>query len=226
MKQICLKVKTTDGKTSIHNLVSTTIPENAFLGRKDIVSVSIPEIVAYIGRNAFLGCENLKSIEVEVPEKGILCFISSIEFIRHYAADESFIQDLVTKGYAADLRLNEIYFDSDDDFADFCIAPYASLKKRKDGNYTICGAYSDLYKNYVEQGITFVIRDIYSKVYKRQCVIKRVPVMIGDERISHRHRTTCVQLPVKNLKSYWYSREDFYNKRRPRAMEGSIEPQG
>ena len=102
ISKFCLKVKTTDGKTSIHNLVSTTIPENAFLGRKDIVSVSIPEIVAYIGRNAFLGCENLKSIEVEVPD-GIECFISNGVAIYHHAADESFIQDLVTNGYDADL---------------------------------------------------------------------------------------------------------------------------
>ena len=222
-----LEIKTTDGETEFHNLDSSTIPENAFHGRTDIVSVSIPETVTYIERNAFLGCTNLKSIEVEVPEKGILCFISSIVFIRHYAADESFIQDLVTEGYAADLRNNEIYFDSDDDFTDFCIAPYASFKKLKDGNYTISGAYSDMYKNYVEQGISFIIRDRNSKVFERQCVNKRVPVKIGDEPIIMTdNRLTMVQLSVQNLKDYWMSREYFDNSRRSRAMKGSDETQG
>ena len=91
---------------------------------------------------------------------------------------------------------NTIYFESDDEFTDFCVAPYVVVKQSEKGTYYVEGDYSDEYLDCIEQGKTFIIKDEDSVVFKRQCVSKRVPV----EGTS---RTTLVQLDIDNLEEYW-----------------------
>jgi hypothetical protein len=98
------------------------------------------------------------------------------------------------------------FFESDDEFTDFCIAPYAVVKRSSEGTLFVEGQYSDMYKKYIEQGKTFIIKDENSQVYKRQCVNKRVPVKIDD--FPSYDRLTLVQLPVQNLKPYFEDLED------------------
>ena len=52
----------------------------------------------------------------------------------------------------------------------------------------------------VEDGKTFVIKDESSKVYKRQCVCKRVQVRDGDAVLN---RDVLIQLSVQNLEDYF-----------------------
>jgi hypothetical protein len=89
-----------------------------------------------------------------------------------------------------------MFFDSDDEFTDFCLAPYGVLVNDKDGNPTTwTGVYSDEYKDCVVKGMKFVIKDINSSVCKRQCVSKRVPIQgTGEVRL--------VQKTVKNVERY------------------------
>lgn len=96
---------------------------------------------------------------------------------------------------------NIIFFESDEEFADFCIAPYAVVKRSADGTLSVEGQYSDMYKKYIEEGKTFVIKDEDSRVYKHQCVSKRVPVQSTG-------RSATVQLPVQNLEEYFEDLED------------------
>ena len=91
---------------------------------------------------------------------------------------------------------NKIYFESDDEFTDFCVAPYAVVKQSEKGTYYVEGEYSDEYLECIEQGKTFIIKDEDSMVFERQCVSKRVPV-------EGTNRTTLVQLDVDNLEEYW-----------------------
>ncbi len=101
------------------------------------------------------------------------------------------------------IKGNIIYFESDDEFTDFCIAPNATIEYRKDGSSRILNCYSDLYKENVKQGNSFVIRDENSKVYKRGCVSKHVPIRYEGQSCSN--RSTLVQLKVQNLESYFGS---------------------
>lgn len=104
------------------------------------------------------------------------------------------------------INCNIFFFESDDEFTDFCIAPYAVVKRLSDGTPFVEGQYSDMYKKYIEQGKTFIIKDENSQVYKRQCVTKRVPVKIDD--LPSYDRLTVVQLPVQNLEEYFEDLED------------------
>ena len=104
------------------------------------------------------------------------------------------------------INCNIFFFESDDEFTDFCIAPYAVVKRSSEGTLFVEGQYSDMYKKYIEQGKTFIIKDENSQVYKRQCVSKRVPVKIDD--FPSYDRLTLVQLPVQNLEPYFEDLED------------------
>ena len=100
-----------------------------------------------------------------------------------------------------EIKKDIIYFDSDKEFEDFCIAPYAVVKRSADGTLFVEGQYSDMYKKYIEEGKTFIIKDEDSQVYKHQCVSKRVPVQSTG-------RSATVQLPVQNLEQYFEDLED------------------
>ena len=94
----------------------------------------------------------------------------------------------------------EMYFNSDAEFEDFCVAPYAEIKETANGVMYVSGKYSDEYLECLEDGVRFVIRDEDSVVYKRQCVCKRVPVMHNGKFLE---RDTLVQLKVENLEAYF-----------------------
>ena len=79
-----------------------------------------------------------------------------------------------------------MFFESDEEFTDFCIAPYAEIK----------------------EGKTFIIKDEDSQVFKRQCVCKRVPIYNNGVRVTTRE-DTLVQLSVKNLDEYF---KEFWEK--------------
>ena len=92
-----------------------------------------------------------------------------------------------------------IYFESDDEFTDFCVAPYAVIKQSESGVYYYHGEYSDLYKKAIEEGKRFVIKDENSQVYKHQCVCKRVIVPKTDDYVAPARKDVLVQLPIENL---------------------------
>ncbi len=104
-----------------------------------------------------------------------------------------------------------IVFESDDEFADFCIASSASIQYSEDGHpLPMKFGYSEAYQKAVEEGKKFVIKDRNSAVFNRKCVSKRVPVSIdGDTRSQ---RMTLVQLDVQNLMDYYLWR--FLQKKR------------
>ena len=64
-----------------------------------------------------------------------------------------------------DISLPEIiYFESDEEFEDWAVAPYGKPWQ---------GDHSDAYKEAIQQGKHFVIKDENSKVYKHGSVCKR-----------------------------------------------------
>ena len=72
-----------------------------------------------------------------------------------------------------EIRDNVILFESDEEFTDFCVAPYAQVITDEKGNREgYKSDYSEMYKKYLEQGMIFKIKDEDSVVYKRQCVTK------------------------------------------------------
>ena len=95
-----------------------------------------------------------------------------------------------------------IYFDSDAEFEDWAVAPYATIKYIEDSNipYT-SGDFSNEYKAAIEEGKRFVIKDEDSVVYERECVCNRVPVKI--EGFPTYNRDVLVQLRVDNLEPYF-----------------------
>ena len=94
-----------------------------------------------------------------------------------------------------------IFFESDEEFTDFCVAPYAEIKKSENGDFYVVGDYSDEYKKCIEQGKKFIIKDENSQVFKRKCVTKRVPVFNNGVRVTTREDHP-IQLSVMNLEQY------------------------
>ena len=94
-----------------------------------------------------------------------------------------------------------LFFETDEEFTEFCVAPYAETKKNDNGSDYIVGDYSDEYKKCIEQGKKFIIKDEDSQVFKRQCVTKRVPVFNNGDCVTAREDYP-VQLSVKNLEEY------------------------
>lgn len=89
-----------------------------------------------------------------------------------------------------------IYFDNDQEFTDFCLAPYGVIVHPKDGSSPFfTGVYSDEYNEAIKEGKRFVIKDEDSVVFKHKCVNKLVPIQGTG-------REATVQMPVKNLEPY------------------------
>ena len=100
------------------------------------------------------------------------------------------------------IHQDEIHFKSDDEFTDFCVAPYAMVKESPKGTLYYGGEYSQAYLNAIKEGKYFVIEDKNSTVYKRKCVTKRVPVLVEGLPTS-RLPKRAVQLNVQNLRPYY-----------------------
>ena len=97
---------------------------------------------------------------------------------------------------------DEIHFKSDDEFTDFCVAPYAVVKESPQGTLYYEGEYSQAYLDAIKEDKYFVIEDENSTVYKRKCVTKRVPVLV-DGLPTDRLPVRAVQLTVQNLRPYY-----------------------
>lgn len=96
---------------------------------------------------------------------------------------------------------NVMCFESNEEFADFCVAPFAVVKRSENGTLYYEGEYSEVYKKCVEEGKTFIIKDENSQVFKRKCVTKRVPVL-NDDGVPTR-RDASIQLEVQGLQPYF-----------------------
>ena len=94
---------------------------------------------------------------------------------------------------------NVIHFKSDNDFADFCVAPYVV---ERDSAYL--GAYTQEYLNAITEGCYFMIEDMNSSVYKHKRVTKPVPAVFGDGTSVRGRDSILVDLPVKNLIKYGF----------------------
>ena len=95
-----------------------------------------------------------------------------------------------------DISLPEIiYFESDEEFEDWAVAPYATIVELESGK-TWQGDHSDAYKEAILQGKYFYIKGGLdeSKVHRRRCVCKRV-----SPDFQTTSETIPVQLPVENL---------------------------
>lgn len=112
---------------------------------------------------------------------------------------------------------NYILFESDEEFEDFCVAPYASIKQSDKGTNYCAGDYSDIYKECIKEGKLFVIKDRNSKVYKRQAVTKRV--LLNDPNSPARRETVLVQLKVQNMKQWNPFMEKKLKKKEKRAND-------
>lgn len=88
-----------------------------------------------------------------------------------------------------------IYFESDEEFEDWAVAPYATIAETEKGKF-LKGDYSYAYKEAIQQGKYFYIKGGLdeSKVLKSRRVCKRVSPDFQTTR-----ETVRVELPVENL---------------------------
>jgi len=92
-----------------------------------------------------------------------------------------------------------IIFESDEEFTDFCVAPFATVEGAEQGKPYIQGHFSEQYKKALEEGKAFVIKGRDSAVCRRKSVSKRVPVVMEGGS----NRMILVQLDnVQNLMDY------------------------
>ena len=97
-----------------------------------------------------------------------------------------------------EIRDNAIIFESDEEFEDFCVAPYAVIEHSEKGTL-IKGDFSEQYKKALEEGKAFVIKGRDSAVCRRKSVSKRVPVVIDGVS----NRMALIQLDdVQNVMDY------------------------
>ena len=94
-------------------------------------------------------------------------------------------------------KRNLMFFDTDEEFADFVFQPYAVFSENN-GQLSYDGAYSEQYLRAVKEGKKFIIMkgSSESAVNRRKVVSKRV--LVPDELGSSR-KDVCVSLPVENL---------------------------
>ena len=62
------------------------------------------------------------------------------------------------------------YFDNDDDFYNYCVDPRIVPMKSKEGFYYTTFNFTPQYLSDVNNGVKFVIKDVNSKIFKRQAV--------------------------------------------------------
>jgi hypothetical protein len=106
-------------------------------------------------------------------------------------------KDVIKQKLLAIRQRNMMFFDTDDEFADFVIHPYAVINNYE-GRLSYEGAYSEQYLRALKEGKKFVIMkgSFDSAVNRRKVVSKRV--LVPDELGSSR-KDVCVSLPVENL---------------------------
>ena len=92
---------------------------------------------------------------------------------------------------------NTIFFDSEEELADFCISPFTVLKQTAGGHYYVEGDYSEEYKKSLLEGKTLVVKDENAPVYRRDGIVSKRVSVEGT------NRTMMVQLKVENLVPYY-----------------------
>jgi 5-formyltetrahydrofolate cyclo-ligase len=106
-------------------------------------------------------------------------------------------KDVIKQKLLAIRQRNMMFFDTDDEFADFVIHPYAVINNYE-GRLSYEGAYSEQYLRALKEGKKFVIMkgSLDSAVNRRKVVSKRVlvPKELGSTR-----QDVCVSLVVDNL---------------------------
>ena len=92
---------------------------------------------------------------------------------------------------------NLMFFNTDEEFADFVFQPYAVFSENN-GQLSYAGAYSEQYLRAVNEGKKFIIMkgSFESAVNRRKVVSKRVLV---PEELGSSRKDVCVTLPVDNL---------------------------
>lgn len=94
---------------------------------------------------------------------------------------------------------NTIYFETDEEFEDFCFAPVATIEKSGDSLYRT-PHYSELYKQSLAEGKTFVIMDEDSVIFKRKCATRQLPLSKDGKPTG---RDVACQLPIENLEMWF-----------------------
>ena len=109
--------------------------------------------------------------------------VSSLQIIQH--------------GLMAVAKRNLMFFDTDEEFADFVFKPYAVFSDNE-GQLSYDGAYSEQYLRAVKEDKKFVIMkgSSESSVNRRKVVSKRVLV---PEELGSSRKDVCVSLTVENL---------------------------
>ena len=110
---------------------------------------------------------------------------------------------------------NTLYFESDEDFERFAIRPYAEAVRTEGGTLTIECDYSDKYKQCLEQGIEFEIKDEHSEVAKRQRAWLLVPILDLDGNMLNQQKNAELNVKVNDFYADRYRKmkeKDLHNK--------------
>lgn len=107
------------------------------------------------------------------------------------------LSQIIQHDLMAITQRNLMFFDTDEEFADFVFHPYAVFSENK-GQLSYDGAYSEQYLKAVKEGKKFVIMkgSLDSAVNRRKIVSKRVLV---PEELGSSRKDICVSLSVDNL---------------------------
>ena len=107
------------------------------------------------------------------------------------------LSQIIQHDLMAITQRNLMFFDTDEEFADFVFHPYAVFSENK-GQLSYDGAYSEQYLKAVKEGKKFVIMkgSLDSAVNRRKIVSKRVLV---PEELGSSRKDVCVSLSVDNL---------------------------
>ena len=107
------------------------------------------------------------------------------------------LSQIIQHDLMAITQRNLMFFDTDEEFADFVFHPYAVFSENK-GQLSYDGAYSEQYLKAVKEGKKFVIMkgSLDSAVNRRKIVSKRVLV---PEELESSRKDVCVSLSVDNL---------------------------
>ena len=144
-----------------------------------------------------LQLEDLMKQFSERLDSGIFDPASSDSYPKEVTVGYDLEKDVIKQKLSAIRQRNMIFFDSDDEFADFVIHPYAVINDYE-GRLSYEGAYSEQYLRAVKEGKEFVIMkgSLDSAVNRRKVVSKRVlvPKELGSTR-----NDVCVSLVVDNL---------------------------
>ena len=142
---------------------------------------------------------NVKKYGISYP--GILAPALSDSYPEEVTVGDNLEKVLSTQIIQHDLmtatKRDLMFFDTDEEFADFVFHPYAVFSENK-GQLSYDGAYSEQYLRAVKEGKKFVIMkgSSDSAVNRRKVVSKRVLV---PEELGSSRKDVCVSLPVENL---------------------------